>query len=84
MRRKSLNDRRAEALADLEQAKRRLASIEDTAAARIGRLALKAGLVELELSDTELLNELSIITARLRTRRALNTPPPPPKATGES
>jgi hypothetical protein len=83
MPRKSLKDRRAEALAGLEQARQRLASLEDTAAARIGRLALRAGLVDLDLTDVQLLGEFDAIAARFRPKPAVSTPPGPP-ATGKN
>jgi TraC-like protein len=83
MTRKTFLDRRTEALAELEQAKKRLASLEDTAATRIGRLAMKSGLAELELSDVQLLGEFDAIAARFRPKSAVSTPPGPP-APGEN
>lgn len=81
--RKTFRDRRAEALAELEQAKQRLASLEDTATARIGRLAVKAGLAELEISDVQLLGEFDAIASRFRAKGTISGAPRPP-ATGES
>jgi hypothetical protein len=83
MSKKTFLGRRASALAELEQAKKRLASLEDTAAVRIGRLALRAGLVDLDLTDVQLLGEFDAIAARFRAKPAVSTPPGP-SATGES
>jgi hypothetical protein len=80
MARKTFRERRTEALADLEQARQRLASLEDTAAARVGRLAVRAGLVELELSDEDLTREFCTIASRFRAKPPLDSPPHTPEA----
>lgn len=64
MARKTLKERRAEALADLEAARSRLAKLEADAAERIGKLAIKAGLVDLELTDEQLAKEFAAIASR--------------------
>jgi hypothetical protein len=51
MPRKSLTDRRAEKLAQLDAIKRDLAALETKAGERLGKLALKAGLADLDLDD---------------------------------
>ncbi len=66
MARKSLAEKRADAKAELEAAKRRLAKLETDAAERIGRLAIKSGLVDLELSDDQLLQEFGSIAGRFQ------------------
>jgi hypothetical protein len=83
MSKKTFMERRVEAMAGLEQAKQRLASLDDTAAARIGRLALRAGLVEIDLSDADLLREFSSIRERFRATPADRTAPHSP-AVGEN
>ncbi|CEI36836.1 hypothetical protein GUF72_21470 [Xanthomonas citri pv. citri] len=66
MARKTLKERRAEALADLDAAKSRLAKLEADAAERIGKLAIKAGLVDLDLSDDQLSTEFAAMAARFQ------------------
>lgn len=66
MARKTLQERRAAALAEVEAAKRRLAQLEAKAAERIGRLAIKAGLVDLDLSDEQLASEFDAIASKFR------------------
>jgi len=68
MARKTLQERRAAALAEVEAAKRRLAQLEAEAAERIGRLAIKAGLVDLDLSDEQLASEFDAIASKFRGR----------------
>jgi hypothetical protein len=55
MPRKSLTDRRAEKLAQLDAIKKDLAALELKAGERLGKLALKAGLADLALDDDTLL-----------------------------
>ncbi|EBT5577568.1 hypothetical protein CL259_24145 [Salmonella enterica] len=66
MARKSIQERRAAALAEVEAAKKRLAQLEAEAAERIGRIAIKAGLVDLDLSDEQLGEEFATIAAKFR------------------
>ena len=66
MARKSIQERRAAALAEVEAAKKRLAQLEAEAAERIGRLAIKAGLVDLDLSDEQLSEEFAAIATKFR------------------
>lgn len=66
MARKTLHERRVAALAEVEAAKKRLAQLEAEAAARIGRLAIKAGLVDLELTDEQLASEFDAIASKFR------------------
>ncbi|EMX9375255.1 hypothetical protein AAH461_005970 [Pseudomonas aeruginosa] len=66
MARKSIQERRAAALAEVEAAKKRLAQLEAQAAERIGRLAIKAGLIDLDLSDEQLSKEFAAIAAKFR------------------
>lgn len=66
MARKTLTERRAAALAEVEAAKKRLAQLESDAAERIGRIALRAGLVELDLTDEQLSAEFDAIASKFR------------------
>lgn len=69
--RKSFKDRRSEALAELEQAKQRLAKLETEAAEKIGRLAIKAGLGDLDIPDEELAKEFEALGAKFRQKSAV-------------
>jgi hypothetical protein len=64
--RKPLSERRAAKLTKLDELKSQIAHMEEIAAMRFGRLAVRAGLVELNLSASELLRELFAIAARFR------------------
>ncbi len=64
--RKTLSERRATKLSKLDELKSKIAHMEEIAAMRFGKLAIRAGLVELNLSDPELLRELFAIAARFR------------------
>lgn len=66
MARKSLAERRAEALAELDAAKQRVAKLETDAAERIGKLAIKAGLVDLDMTDEQLSEEFGAIASKFR------------------
>lgn len=77
MARKKASERRAEALAALEAAKRSVAELEAKDAARIGKLAVKAGLADLDLDDATLLREFQALAGRFPHGRAQ---PPGPDA----
>jgi TraC-like protein len=66
MPRKSLTDRRAEKLAQLDTIRKELAALELKAGERLGKLALKAGLADLDLDDDRLLEEFRAIAGRFR------------------
>ena len=57
---------RAEILADIEDLKRQLADSEEREERRIGKLANKAGLLDLEISDEELAKAFAELAARFR------------------
>jgi hypothetical protein len=57
---------RHDKLAKLDALKAQVAKIEGTATKRFGRLAIRAGLADLHLSDADLLRELLAIAARFR------------------
>jgi hypothetical protein len=64
--RKTLSERRAAKLTKLDELKSQIAHMEEIAALRFGKLAVRAGLVELNLSESEMLQELLAIAARFR------------------
>jgi hypothetical protein len=57
---------RAEILADIEDLKKQLAESEEREERRIGKLANKAGLLDLEISDEELAKAFAELAARFR------------------
>ncbi|EOD4814568.1 MULTISPECIES: TraC family protein [Serratia] len=61
MARKTLSDRRADARAELEAAKARLEKLNNEFAERIGRIAIRSGLVNLDLTDDEIREEFDKI-----------------------
>ncbi|WP_336967654.1 TraC family protein [Sphingobium aromaticiconvertens] len=64
MARKNLNDRRAAARRELEEAQAKFAKLQNEAAARIGKLAVRTGLTDLDLSDDEIKSTFEGIVAR--------------------
>ncbi len=66
MARKTLGEMRSDKLAKLNALKEQIATMEGDATKRFGRLAIRAGLTELHLSDADLLRELLAIAARFR------------------
>ena len=64
--RKTLGEMRSDKLAKLNALKAQIAKMEGNATKRFGRLAIRAGLTELHLSDADLLRELLAIAARFR------------------
>ena len=77
MARRKANERRAEVLAALEAAKRDVAELEAKDAARIGKLAVRAGLADLDIDDATLLKEFQALAGRFRSNGAQ---PPGPHA----
>lgn len=70
MARQKANERRAAALAALKAAKRDVMELEAKDAARIGKLAVRAGLADLDLDDPSLLREFQAVAARFRDGKA--------------
>lgn len=70
MTKKTLAERKADKLAELERIKAELAVIESQAAERIGKLALAAGLDALALDDAILRQEFEAIATRFRRGQA--------------
>jgi hypothetical protein len=63
---KTLVIRRTEKLAQLDALKLQIARMEEKAAIRLGRLAARAGLADLDLKDDELLRGFKAMAARFR------------------
>ncbi|ENV35486.1 TraC family protein [Acinetobacter gerneri] len=75
MARKPLNQKKSEALAKLEAAKAEIEKIEKAEAERVGRLAIRAGLTELDIKDSDLLDAFKELAARFQQKNeAVNTP----------
>ena len=66
MARKNLTDMRAGKLAKLKAVKAEIAALEEKAATRIGKLAVRAGLADLHVTDADLLRGLEALAARFR------------------
>lgn len=66
MARRTTSERRAEVLATLKEAERAVADMEAKDATRIGKLAVKAGLADLDLDDPALLKEFQVLAGRFR------------------
>ena len=64
MARKTAAETKAEKLAQLEALKAEIEAIEDKEAKRLGRLAIKAGLSEIKVSDADLLAALKDLAGR--------------------
>jgi len=74
---------RAEILADIEDLKKQLAESEERDERRIGKLANKAGLLDLAVSDEELATAFAGLAARFRHNghgTAASQPPARPAA----
>jgi len=61
---KTLGERRAEKLAQMEALRKELAALESKAGERIGKLAIRAGLADLNLDDETLVKEFQAIAGR--------------------
>ncbi len=68
MARRKLAERKASKLADLERIKAEIAEIERRAAERIGKLAIAAGLGDLDISDAELKKEFEAIASKFSSK----------------
>ena len=70
MARMSLTDRRNAKLAELEKLKSELAQLETKAAERIGKLAIRAGLADLDISDEQLSEGFAAIAAKFSGKKS--------------
>lgn len=74
---------RAEILADIEDLKKQLAESEEREERRIGKLANRAGLLDLDVSDEDLSKGLAELAARFR-KNGKGTPSSQPAAPSAS
>ena len=66
MARKTLSERKADKLAELNRIKAELAELESKAAERIGKIAIAAGLGDLDIDDAEMRKEFEAIASKFR------------------
>ena len=71
---------RASILADIEALRKQLAESEEREERRIGRLANKAGLLDLDLSDEDLTKAFSDLARRFRGTSKSAAPVSPPSS----
>lgn len=74
--RKTLKEKRIDALAAVEAAKAALAAIESATAERIGKLAIRAGMADIDLTDEQISAAFEKVVADFR-----KAPAPAPKPT---
>lgn len=84
MARKTLAERRSEKLDELERIKSDLARIEERAAMQIGKLAVRAGLADLEIDDEQLAKEFAALAAKFQSRSGKKDKPASPNAASAS
>lgn len=84
MARKTLAERRSEKLDELERIKSDLARIEERAAMQIGKLAVRAGLADLEVDDEQLAKEFAALAAKFQSRSGKKDKPASPNAVSPS
>lgn len=75
MARKTLSERKADKLADLEKLKAEIQEIERKAAERIGKIAIAAGLGDLQISDADMRKEFEAIASKFRKSETKHTAP---------
>ena len=75
MARKTLTERKADKLAELNRIKAELAELENKAAERIGKIALSSGLGDLEIDDAVLRQEFEAIASKFRNDAARQAAP---------
>lgn len=80
MARKTLSERRFEKMEELDRIKLELARLESQAAERIGRLAIKVGLADLDIEEDHLAKEFAAIVATFQSRSGQKTKPASPDA----
>lgn len=66
MAQKTLAERKAEKLAELNRIKADLAKLESKAAERIGKIAIAAGLGDVDIDDAALRKEFEAIASKFR------------------
>lgn len=75
MARKTLSERKADKLAELNRIKAELAELENKAAERIGKMALASGLGDLDIDDASLQKEFEAIASKFRKSEGDQTAP---------
>ena len=80
MARKTLAERRSEKLDELERIKSDLARIEERAAMQIGKLAVRAGLADLDIEDEQLAKEFAALAAKFQSKSGKKDKPASPNA----
>lgn len=80
MARKTLAERRSEKLEELERIKSDLARLENQAAERIGKLAIRAGLADLDIGDEQLAKEFAAVAAKFQPKSGKKDKPAPADA----
>jgi hypothetical protein len=75
MARKTLSERKAEKLAELVRIKAELAELETIAAERIGKVAIAAGLGDLDIDDAKLRKEFEAIASKFSKSKDDQTAP---------
>lgn len=77
MARKTLSERKADKLAELNRIKAELAELENKAAERIGKIAIAAGLGDLDIDDVAMRKEFEAIASKFRKGEAKQAAPAP-------
>jgi hypothetical protein len=75
MARKTLSERKADKLAELNRIRAELAELESKAAERIGKIAIAAGLGDFDIDDAELRREFEAIASKFRNDAARQAAP---------
>jgi len=75
MARKTLSERKADKLAELNRIKSELADLENKAAEKIGKIAIASGLGDLDIDDAELRKEFEAIASKFRKGQAKQVAP---------
>jgi hypothetical protein len=75
MAQKTLAERKAEKMAELNRIKAELAKLESKAAERIGKIAISAGLGDVDIDDAELRKEFEAIASKFRKGEAKQAVP---------
>ena len=77
MARKTWAERRSEKLEELERIKSALTRLESQAAERIGKLAIRAGLADLDIDEEQLSKEFAAVAAKFQSKAGKKDKPSP-------
>lgn len=75
MAQKSLSERKSDKLAELNRIKGELAKLESKAAERVGKIAIAAGLGDLDIDDATMRKEFEAIASKFRKGEGKQTVP---------